>query len=585
MIAFVEMTVTFAALTALCLFLNTKMRLAAGLTPLFVLYGTMVWYSTLGSVHMLVPAGIVWFGAAAAACVWLWRKHKDIRWREFFSPAMVYFLLASLAVIVLFAVRRPIFNEWDEFSFWGIAPKVVKTENQLYTYNPGEMRVSTFVPGIIMLDYAFQFLGSVFVPWKVYAAYDILFFAVFAAAISMLGRRHWHIAVPAAAVLTLVPYMVSVYQRGIYVQTTYMNAYSDIPMGLLFGAGLVLYFAPRKKTPVLMTGAVLAVTASCLSKDMGFALCLIAAAIICFDLLFVQKEDVPFFRLKGLGGKLCWCASLVGAPLAAFFGWAAHMSVVLGSNRFDIGGSADMGMVQMVTTGIAELLGIGRTQKFTDIMELMKSAFFNTRLTMFSVGAPDSTLGRIFNGSGFITVLLILSILLAAFLLGDKRMRVRTAWTALWSTLGFAAFYIFTGFTYVYVFKEELAYGLGDYNRYIYPYYAGWLVFAVTMLCASLKNEEFSPDIVRRADAMPGFFTEEQVDYFTSQPFTPAVWCDYLEASGCTAIYMDEWDAAFAENYGALFADGLKSGATLYRVEGAGADMHFVPLNGEEAAS
>ena len=413
---------------------------------------------------------------------------------------------------------------------------------------------------------------------------------------------------------------------------------------------------------------------------MGFALCLIAAAIICFDLLFVQKEDVPFFRLKGLGGKLCWCASLVGAPLAAFFGWAAHMSVVLGSNRFDIGGSADMGMVQMVTTGIAELLGIGRTQKFTDIMELMKSAFFNTRLTMFSVGAPDSTLGRIFNGSGFITVLLILSILLAAFLLGDKRMRVRTAWTALWSTLGFAAFYIFTGFTYVYVFKEELAYGLGDYNRYIYPYYAGWLVFAVTMLCASLKNakpgslgtlfllalcggciwradaylqpqltvldypdshyagrrlqveqveaakryltrddkvfivsmtqqgvgwfqlyyefypdvavdysfgagEEFSPDIVRRADAMPGFFTEEQVDYFTSQPFTPAVWCDYLEAGGCTAIYMDEWDAAFAENYGALFADGLKSGATLYRVEGAGADMHFVPLNGEEAAS
>ena len=69
MIAFVEMTVTFAALTALCLFLNTKTRLAAGLTPLFVLCGTMVWYSTLGSVHMLVPAGIVWFGAAAAACV------------------------------------------------------------------------------------------------------------------------------------------------------------------------------------------------------------------------------------------------------------------------------------------------------------------------------------------------------------------------------------------------------------------------------------------------------------------------------------------------------------------------------------
>ena len=103
--------------------------------------------------------------------------------------------------------------------------------------------------------------------------------------------------------------MVSVYQRGIYVQTTYMNAYSDIPMGLLFGAGLVLYFAPRKKTPVLMTGAVLAVTASCLSKDMGFALCLIAAAIICFDLLFVQKEERAVLPAEGP-----WRESCAGAP-------------------------------------------------------------------------------------------------------------------------------------------------------------------------------------------------------------------------------------------------------------------------------
>ena len=109
MIAFVEMTVTFAALTALCLFLNTKTRLAAGLTPLFVLCGTMVWYSTLGGVHMLVPAGIVWFGAAAAACVWLWRKHKDIRWRGVFSPAMGYFLLGAPAVIVLVSGRRALF--------------------------------------------------------------------------------------------------------------------------------------------------------------------------------------------------------------------------------------------------------------------------------------------------------------------------------------------------------------------------------------------------------------------------------------------------------------------------------------------
>lgn len=680
MIAFLEILITFAALLALCLFLHAKTGLASGAAPLFVLCGTMVWYSVLGSVHLLLPAGFLWFLAALAAALWLWRHREKLDLRKVFSPAFVYFMLASLAVFVLFAVRRPVFSEWDEFSFWGIAAKVVKTENQLYTYNPGGMRATTFVPGLIMLDYAFQFFGAAFAPWKVYAAYDVLYFAVFAAAFSMLRRKQWYLAVPAAAVLTLTPFLMTIYYRDIYVRTVYMNAYADIPMGLLFGAGLVFYFAPRKKTPAVVLGALLAITATCIVKDMGFALCLIAAAIVCFDLLFLEKEDVPFFRLKGLWGRLCWCAALVAAPVAAFLGWAAHMAAVLNMNRFDVGGVENMGMVQMVTTGLCELVGIGRTEKFTQIMQSMWQALFTARMTMFSLGGQETRVGRLLNGSGAIVIALILVIFLIAFWMGDKRMKLRIAWVSLWSTLGFAAFYIFTGFTYVYVFKEGFGYGLGDYNRYVYPYYIGWLVLAVSMLCASLKNTapggvgalfllalcggciwradaflppqlsvldypdsfyfdrskqeaaanaakqyltaedriflvsfapfglewfqyyyefypdvfvdysfgggpDFTPETVRRAQALPDFFTEEQVEYFSTQPFTGEVWCEYLRASGCTAIFMDEWNGGFVKNYGYLFSDGLQSGAQLYLIEDTGAQMRFVPAGGEGAAS
>ena len=680
MIAFLEILITFAALLALCLFVHVKTGVSSGAAPLFVLCGTMVWYSVLGSVHLLLPAGFLWFFAALAAAVWLWLHRKALVLRDVFSPALVYFVLASLAVCVLFAVRKPIFSEWDEFSFWGIAPKVVKTENQLYTYNPGGMRATTFVPGLIMLDYAFQFLGAAFVPWKVYAAYDMLYFAVFAAAFSMLRRRQWYLAVPAATVLTLTPFLMTVYYRDIYVRTVYMNAYADIPLGLLFGAGMVLYFAPRKKTPAVLLGTLLTVTATCIAKDTGFALCLIAAAIVCFDLLFLEKEDVPFFRLKGLWGRLCWCAALAAAPVAAFLGWAAHMSAVLGMNRFDIGGAENMGMAQMVVTGLRELAGIGRTEKFTQIMQSMRQALYAARVTMFSLGGQETRLGKLLNGSGAIVITLILTVFLAAFLLGDKRMRIRTAWVTLWSTLGFAAYYIFIGFTYVYVFKGDFGYALGDYNRYIYPYYIGWFVLAVSMLCASLKNSapgglgalfllalcggclwradafvqpqlcvldypdsiyterreqeafaagakqyltgddriflvsfapfglewfqyyyefypdvfvdysfgcgpEFTPETIRRAEALPDFFTEEQVAYFSTQPFTGDVWCEYLRASGCTAIFMDQWDAGFVQNYGYLFSDGLQSGAKLYRIEDGGAQMRFVPAGGEGAAS
>ena len=135
----------------------------------------------LASVNLLFPAGILWFAAAVLALVWLVRKRGEIRWKELITPSTAFFLVASVAVIAVFAVRQPLFMEWDEFSFWGIAPKVVKSTGQLYTFQPQGLRVTSYVPGLVMLDEAFQFLGTSFAPWKVFAAYDILMFAIFAA--------------------------------------------------------------------------------------------------------------------------------------------------------------------------------------------------------------------------------------------------------------------------------------------------------------------------------------------------------------------------------------------------------------------
>ena len=75
--------------------------------------------------------------------------------------------------------------------------------------------------------------------------------------------------------------------------------------------------------------------------------------------------------------------------------------------------------------------------------------------------------------------------LLGAFLLEKGRRRRGIAWFSLWSTLGFAAYYIFIGFTYVYVFSEAAE--MTDYNRYIYPYYTGWLLAALAIFAAALR--------------------------------------------------------------------------------------------------
>jgi len=398
----------------------------------------------------------------------------------------------------------------------------------------------------------------------------------------------------------------------------------------------------------------------------------VAAAILCFDLIFVQaKNSVRLTgRVGGLAAKWTYSACLMLAPLATYFGWAQHMAMTLGVSRSNLGGDRNMSPVQLLATGLGELFGINRTERFSRVMGEMWQAFYSTKLTMFNVGSQQGGVGRIVNGSGAVVVALILAILLGAFLLEKGRRRRGIAWFSLWSTLGFAAYYIFIGFTYVYVFSEAAE--MTDYNRYIYPYYTGWLLAALAIFAAALrrakpgalmhwallaltavcawrvatfvpaeltvlndltgalsertKNTEsverakallteedrvfyiampdngiswfvdsfdFYPEVhvdysfgggnwmdttLTRSIDLPANFTDEQVEYFLSHPLTPETVCEYIDQTGCTAIFIRKLDGAFKEQYGHLFSDGLEGDWQLYRIVKDESGITFVPV-------
>lgn len=684
MIAFLEIFITFAAVLIFSAALAAKTKLNAGLCPLAVLCTTMLWFSLFGCFDKLLIGGTVYFLLAAAALWLLIAERKKHSYFSFITPASLLFVAGSLFILVYFAVRQPIPMEWDEFSFWSIAPKVVKDSGHIYTANPGNMRVTSYVPGLIMLDYAFQFFGSAFVPWKVFAAYDIFLLAIFAAAIAPACKKQWAAAVPAAVWCLLLPFLGTVYLRVIYVSTPYLSSYADIPMGLLFGGALALYFVAEKKTPALLGLCCVAVTCVSITKDTGFALSLIAAALICFDLLFLEKgEETVFFKLKKIPARLCFCVLLMGGPVAAFFGWAKHMAYYTGADRMNVGGSANMGTVQLVTTGVKELLGIGRTEHFADVMGRMFKAFYTDSLSMFGLNLGDNVLGKIANGSGLSVVLVIFAILLVAFLCGDKRHKIRTFWFSLWSALGFLAYYVFIGFTYVYVFNKWQSDVLVSYNRYIYPYYLGWLLAACAMLMIALcrlprksavwgrafllllccvclwrftsyvrpqlciidypdsyyagmnktladierasqylteddrvfmvsqgddgmawfvhyygfyphitdysfGGGTLSEDATMSVLALQDFADDPDVQAFAGKRITAENLCEYLTATGCTYVYIDNVDAVFYDTYSYLFTDNLaayETGETrLYRIETVDESMRFVPVNGEVGA-
>ena len=96
-------------------------------------------------------------------------------------------------------------------------------------------------------------------------------------------------------------------------------------------------------------------------------------------------------------------------------------------------------------------------------------------------------------------------------------------------------------------------------------------------ITASAAAAGWTPPLTRSID-VPADFTDEQVEYFLSHPLTPETVCEYIDQTGCTAIFIRKLDGAFKEQYGHLFSDGLAGDWQLYRIEKDEDGMTFVPV-------
>ena len=123
MTAFLQTCTSFLAIAVLAAFAARQTKLPAGLAPLPVVCGVMVWLVLWGYLGLLVPAAIAVLVLAAAALGWMLATARRGGFRKLLAPGFVVFCLASLGFLTLFAVRQPVAQGWDEFSLWATAVK------------------------------------------------------------------------------------------------------------------------------------------------------------------------------------------------------------------------------------------------------------------------------------------------------------------------------------------------------------------------------------------------------------------------------------------------------------------------------
>ena len=106
------------------------------LLALPVLAGSVIWLCLGGMAGLLLPAAWLWLAAMAGLTVFAaLGAGLPALMRRAQSPAFGLFVAGSLAFWLLFAVRQPLFTQWDEFTLWGSACKMVCEQDVLFLYS------------------------------------------------------------------------------------------------------------------------------------------------------------------------------------------------------------------------------------------------------------------------------------------------------------------------------------------------------------------------------------------------------------------------------------------------------------------
>lgn len=483
-----ELLCIFAALAVLflfCAFLTLKCNLHAALAPLSALGIAVAWLTAAGMANLLLPGTVLLWAVFAGSGVWALVPHKGQRpaYRRLVTPGAVLFWGMALAFAVYFFIRQPLATKYDELSLWATAVKVTKADNRLYALATlGTPWPQTQNPGLPLLSYFFQFLGH-YADWKIYVAYDVLAAAVFAAVLGGLNFRQYRIAVPLAAICWFAPWFLTVYNHTIYLDTTYMTAYGDVPAGLALGGAVALWLALRKTGgPKWAVLSVLALAANI--KANTFVLSLVAAGLMAVDAWLFAEH--PF--KKGLARRTGFAIACFAAPMLIYYFWNIRYVGILVDKSASEGGTGETSapLSAVVINGIKILLGqpvegfyAERQSQFTQAMADMGHQFWTS----------DGRLSMIGQGRN-VVVLILLVFLVAAICARGRQLKLRIGCIGVLSLACFVGYNLMLALSYGFIFKPDQAVGLVDYNRYIYTYYIGWFFMALACWSTALQTAD-----------------------------------------------------------------------------------------------
>jgi hypothetical protein len=470
-----------AALSLLCvvaiaLFFVSELKVNTAFSPFLSLLFIILFCclsSMLGLIYFALVAVYV-FAACCVVFLLLFRRDRlKGLLREFFSPAVVFFIVSSSVLFITLAVRKPYFMAWDVFSFWGAAAKCIFQNHQIYTMTASGMINVSYPPALPALSVFVQVFSKTFAEYKVFWALDMFMMSV----MSMLfAKIRWRNVAGTVMFFLFGMFSLYLFTPSFGGGPLYVSAYSDFLIGVAFAAPLLLHFAVDRESKntlsLLLEAASLMLLP--LIKDIGLALALIGSVIILFDIVLFKSH--PFEKITGrkrLFAKILLPLLVPAAPLISFFLWSAHFSAIHGLSKSTV--SYEYSFLEML---------MGKDPVFNRVVDRMTELFFSAKLVLF--------------GSVFVMCLAftLVPILLAA-LSRDKKKFLRVTVFSVLCLLGYLLYYLFHAYSYAAIFGYNGT--VVDFYRYMSTAPIGWMLSATGVCVFSVAP----PPGKRLASATP----------------------------------------------------------------------------------
>ena len=342
------------------------------------------------------------------------------------SPGLRFFVLASLVIWFLFAVFAADVCGMGRVHLLGYGCQAAQGEKRPLSCRSGQPQGIQRPARAGLVSYFVQGFSFEFGEWQCLAGYDMLLMSCLSAA-AALPRRRWPHSIAVLAGGVLLPLFLQVWSRREPPAPSTPTPWRMCRWRCFSAGVLCLWFAVGPGWQgVLLTALPLALLT--LAKDMGFAYALIAVFVIFLDLVFAEPGNSragAAFSAVLWDVPRCWRCRC----WAAFLSWNRYTAAHLTTTGASVG-SSGLSYGQVVFGGTGTAVGVGRTQKFSDLMGLMADAFFTRDVCL--LGAP------------VLAVAASTLIGAAAFLFAGKgapRRRVVATWAGL--AFCFAAFYLF----------------------------------------------------------------------------------------------------------------------------------------------